>query len=700
MKPNIKFRLLAVAAFVMSAVQVSFVSCSDDPGVENYFTSTAEYASDFLKNREKFSDFTAIVQRSKMMDLLGTYGSYTVFAPTNEAIQKYLQGRGLTSIDQLSQQDCDTITFTHIIEQAFFTTDFNDGTYPTMNMLERPLTITCDSDTVSVPGEIQLAVYINKEARMIQMDDSVENGVVHTMNSVIGAKNAMLPDVLAEDSTITLFYMALDATHMKDSLQRYIDETYTVGSDSIDWTNDKLCIHTAVEYDNVAYPEHRYFKYTALVPRDDVFAQYGVTDLEGLIKLAHRLYDPIYPEDAANDDLTSRDNALNRFISYHLLPCQMTYYQFTAVDGPNSSLANGFNRRRWDIADWYETMLPFGVIKASFPSGTESGLYINRRGVQSRRDSRGYRIRGARILPASEVNVDQTAVNGVYHYIDDILSYGVTLEESPWPTNRNHNVQADVFSERMRIDCSTLSPDFITSGARGHYTESSVQNGKYAVQSTSAKAATNRSTLCLGFKAGYAKNWSYTDATHVHVRPRYLSFWSYQGDEVTVKGRFNVAITLPAVPAGEWEIRMFTCIGFDSRGIVQYYINKQPQGIPFDMRPGGENAKVGWRSDTSLGEEEQIAAFDKQFHYRGWMKGMDTYGSTAQDGTGSLGATFRSQNNTLRKVIGTFHSDGKTHAILRLEQKMESEDNEMNFDCIELCPSAVYANPDVAEDRL
>ena len=260
-----------------------------------------------------------------MMDLLGTYGSYTVFAPTNEAIDKYLAGRGLTSIDQLSQADCDTITYNHIIEQAFFTTDFNDGTYPQMNMLERPMTITCDSDTVSIPGQVQLAIYINKEARMVQMDDSVENGVVHTMSSVIGAKNAMLPDVLAEDSAISLFVEALVACHLDDSLQHYIDESYSVGSDSIDWTNDALCIHTAVEYDNVAYPEHRYFKFTALTPRNDVFEKYGVTDLEGMKKLAHRLYDPVYPEDAANEDPTSRDNALNRFISYHLLPCQMTY---------------------------------------------------------------------------------------------------------------------------------------------------------------------------------------------------------------------------------------------------------------------------------------------------------------------------------------------------------------------------------------
>ena len=699
MKSNRKYKFLAIAAFIVSAAQVAFVSCSDDPGVENRFTTTAEYASDFLRNREKFSEFSAIVDRSKMMDLLGTYGSYTVFAPTNEAIQKFLAGRGLTSIDQLSQADCDTITFNHIIEQAFFTTDFNDGTYPQMNMLERPMTITCDSDTVSIPGQVQLAVYINKEARMIQMDDSVENGVVHTMNSVIGAKNAMLPDVLAEDSAISLFVDALVACHLDDSLQRYIDESYSVGSDSIDWTNDALCIHTAVEYDNVAYPEHRYFKFTALTPRNDVFEKYGVTDLEGMKQLAHRLYDPVYPEDAANEDLTSRDNALNRFISYHLLPCQMTYYQFTAVDAPNSSLANGFNRRKWDIADWYETMLPFGIIKASFPSGSESGLYINRRGVQSRRDGRGYRIRGARILAASEVNVDQTAVNGVYHYIDDILSYGVTLEESPWPTNRNVNVQEAVFSERIRLDCTSLSPDFISSGARGHFTKSTIQNGRYGRGGQGAKAATNVNT-CLGFKAGTAAKWTYTDETHVHVRNRVLSFWSYQGDEVIVKGRFDVAIELPAVPPGEWELRMFTCTGFSSRGIVQYYIDNIPQGIPFDMRPGGEDNRIGWKSDSSLGDEEQVAAFDKQFHYRGWMKGMDCYSSTSEDGTGSFGTSFRQQNNTLRKVIGTFHSDGKTHHVLRLQQKMESADNEMNFDAIEICPSAVYANPDVAEDRL
>lgn len=688
-----KYTNLLILAVALSCV-MALISCDDDPDEEYLYVLKTEYASDFIKNREKFSEFAEIVQRANMMDLLGTYGSYTVFAPTNDAIDEYLHGRGLTDVSQLSKEDCDTITFTHIIEQEYFTTDYNDGTYPVMNMLDRPLTITCDSDTLSVPGEVRLAVYINKTSRMLQMDDSVKNGVVHTMNKVIGTNNFMLPDIIGQDKEATLFYDALIITHMADSLQKYVDESYTVGNDSVDWTNDRLVVHTGNEYDNVAYMEHRYYKFTAFVPTNKVLSEkYGVTDIEGLKKLAKECYDPVYPEDADISDPTDRRNSLNRFISYHLLPFQGTYYRLTAVDGPNSVLASAlFFRRIWDISCWYETMMPYSIMKFSFPSGSDAGLYINRRGIQSRPDQRGYKIRGTLVIPASESKVDQASLNGVYHYIDDILSYGVH-------PGLNVKTQDDVMSERMRIDCSALSPDFMTSGARGHNTKinNSTNPGLYGQQSFSTQAATNPNT-CLGFKAGSAKNFYFTDATHVHIRPRYLPFASYEGDEIVVKGRYDLTVKLPPVPEGDWEVRFLTCIGLPSRGIVQFFIDNIPQGIPFDMRPSGNSANIGYRSDEALGDEDQIRAFDKQFRYRGWMKGPKSSGFSTNNT--SITTIFRNYPENLRKIIGIFHSDGKSDHYLRMQQKMESENNECSFDMIELVPSTVYNNPDIAEDQL
>ena len=691
------------------------ISCSDDPGAENYYTSTKEYASDYLTNNSgKFSKFIEILNRAtgekgtyRLMDLLGTYGSYTVFAPTNEAIDAFLQSKGVSSVAELSKEDCDTLALNHIIEQEYFTTDYNNGTYPLPNMLERYLTITCDSDTVSVPGQVRLALRINKNALLSHVDDSVKNGVVHVLSSVISTQNDMLPDVMERDSAISLFYQAMLATNYCNVLrENYIDQRYErcksplFEKDSIDWTNDKLCLATAVEYDNVAYMKHRYFKYSAFVEPNSVYEEkYNITTLDGIRQLAKERYQPMYPDDENVTDETDPRNYLNRYVRYHFLPFQATYYQFTCVDGPNSTLAGLFNRRKIDIADWYEACMEHSVMKFSFPLGAESGLYINRRGVMNRPDEKGVKIRGAKVASPDQMP-DNMSLNGVYYYIDDVIAY-------------DEQTQNKVISgERMRMDGSTLSPDFMTSGARGHYTTSTIENGKYGRGGQGAKAASN-CNHCLGFKGGFAKNFVYSDnITHLHVRNRVLSFWSFEGDELTIIGQFDIAVKMPPVPEGDWEIRIFSCYGFNNRGIIQFYFGPgkevdgkvlgdlQPCGIPLDMRPGGENARVGWKSDSSLGDEDAIAAFDKAFRNRGWMKGMGCYGSGASGETGGgMGTAFRQQNNTLRKIITRFHSDGKSDYWLRCQQKLESVTNTMNFDALELCPSSVYNNEYYAEDR-
>ena len=147
--------LLALPAFT--------VSCSDEPLPENYYTFTGEMVSDYLQNRpEEFSEFIAILQRSGMYGMMATYGSYTCLAPTNAAVEEYLHSRGLTSVDQLTKEECDTLSWNHIIDDdAYFTTDLIDGNIPSANMNGRNLTFSCDSDAMN---NNNVVYYINKTA--------------------------------------------------------------------------------------------------------------------------------------------------------------------------------------------------------------------------------------------------------------------------------------------------------------------------------------------------------------------------------------------------------------------------------------------------------------------------------------------------------------------------------------------------------
>ncbi len=228
MKQNVihkmrKGMMVLFTFFILHFSFFIFMSCSDEPAAENYYVFNGEMVSDYLVNREEtFSDFIAILNRSGMYGMMATYGTYTCLAPTNDAVELYLKEHGKSSVDELTKAECDTIAWNHIIKYAYFTTDLSDGNIPSANLNDRYLTFSTDSDSVSGVA----AYYINKNSKLIARDDSVENGVVHTLDHVIQPNSQYLPELLREDSTINLFNAALTVTGMCDSPYEYIDESY------------------------------------------------------------------------------------------------------------------------------------------------------------------------------------------------------------------------------------------------------------------------------------------------------------------------------------------------------------------------------------------------------------------------------------------------------------------------------------------
>ena len=114
----------------LSFILVSLLcaSCVEELKTENFYTFTGEMIADYLDNRsETFSSFTYVLERAGVKQLLAAYGEYTCFAPTNDAFDVYLREKGYADLSQLTDADCDTIAFGHVIKVAYLTTDLDNG---------------------------------------------------------------------------------------------------------------------------------------------------------------------------------------------------------------------------------------------------------------------------------------------------------------------------------------------------------------------------------------------------------------------------------------------------------------------------------------------------------------------------------------------------------------------------------------------
>ena len=125
---RIKYILLS-AICAMNGLLLT--GCSDDPSAENFYTFTGEMMSDYLNNRPEYSDFAYIVDQADLTDLLSAYGHYTCFLPSNDVMAKFLQKKGLNSVEDLTKEQCDTIARTHLVNNMYATLDMNDGTLNT-----------------------------------------------------------------------------------------------------------------------------------------------------------------------------------------------------------------------------------------------------------------------------------------------------------------------------------------------------------------------------------------------------------------------------------------------------------------------------------------------------------------------------------------------------------------------------------------
>ncbi len=735
-------QVAAVVAVAVSAL--SLTSCNDDIAVDDLYTYKAEMLSDWLRNNEDFSEFAAIVERAGKMDLFSTYGTYTCFAPTNAAVREYLQSRGLSSVSQLSVEDCDTLACTAVLDRMYFTTELGEelaqaaddassnvektAWMASTNLLGRYLSIEAIPITVEQEQwdgtiqEVEATTYrINKTGTIIYalQNDSVENGVVHPVDGLVASSSETLPVLLKNDPNISIFNLCLEMTGLTQTMYRTKDASY----DPYYWRDEKKLereegYFSGAQRDYCHVPQERRFGFTAFFVPDSILAHYSqyaeeTKWVDGVgwnrdITSWEDLYDYacfVYPEGAGSsyygkdaEALKDPRNPLYKLIAYHLLNRKGMYNKLYTNCSIYHSLVNS--------TEWYSTMSPLSTLKVEHISALvnryrgdsrPNTLYLNRMYDPARP---ALTHRGAIVSPSVASGLTQEAINGVYYYIDRIIDYGKETHRT-------------VFNARMRMDLYTLFPEFMNNDLRATITHG-------AGIPTEDPNAPAKNYI---FPPGYLDNVELSEDGDFFLQNCRNYFWSYEGDELNLRSdndSYDITFNLPSVPSGQYQIRLGFC-AMANRGIAQFYVDNIPQGIPLDMRNTDDAIFAqrigGWVSIPGTGtptgtQKARIDQSKKDMHNLGWYHAPRStrYSWTSgnhqsqvlddlQLRTDNSGAASEAARN-VRKVLFEGYLDGAKQHTMRIRSVMAIGGAELMLDYIEIVPKSVYGvdSEDAAED--
>jgi len=622
---------------------------------------------------------------SSLTSVLSSRGNYTLFAPNNDAIESYAKNTlGLNSVDEMTYEQAQLIAYSCLIdngedaayEEADFPTD--GGSFDDSNLNDR--TLSCRLDTI---GNDSYYV-INTSAKVIDLNIEVSNGMIHEVESVIAPSSDNLYELISVADNTKIFSYLMRETGWADSMN-VADRDVAYEEEDHDVT-----MTTAATSETFTVMQRRYFGFTAFVETDDVFQAWGIpapvyenetlTNADAILTAIQSKCEAVYGT-AAPGDLTSAENAINRFVAYHILYGKMPYdrlichfneynYKYGDVKSPQT------NSLPVNVWDYYTTVGKYrSLIKITqvgdtgFEQDQDHKIYLNR--ISKYNDGRDgdYTETGVVsghegiLVHADNGSFDNNALNGYYFPINKVLLC-------------DDDICNQLGNERLRIDMTTMLPEMLSNNVRisgyRHFPNGYFDN------------ITNESssTILLYLTAPSGSVWR-----------------DFQGDEIMVTGQYDFILKLPPVPkSGTYELRMGVSNN-SKRGMVQLYfgddpLRLSPVGLPYDMRQSVPSVAIPWVEDED--DEETNAENDRNMRNQGYMKAPNYFCTT----NGKADTPVRNIGGSeaaLRKIIAIKDMEANKTYYLRFKSALKKSDSQLFLDYFEYVPTTIY-NGTTAED--
>jgi uncharacterized surface protein with fasciclin (FAS1) repeats len=254
-------------------IVLMFQSCTEQKIKEG--TDDTLNITEYLRVNTEYSMFLEILDITNYASYMNTYGTFTLFLPTNDAVKQYLKDLGVSSLKEVPVEDLKNIVKLHILDKTITTSLFTDGKIPTPSLYGQFL-ITVATTINDVSSKT-----VNKTSKIVISNIIAGNGIIHVIDKVMRVADKTLAASIQADKNLSLFTEVLKATGWYDKLNKPI-----------------------------VYDENKVGSFlTVLGESNAVLNEAGFNTLEDLKKRYSHLKDPTNPADS-----------LNLYVQYHVLP--------------------------------------------------------------------------------------------------------------------------------------------------------------------------------------------------------------------------------------------------------------------------------------------------------------------------------------------------------------------------------------------
>ena len=677
-------------------------ACHEDIDTSARYVFTERTIASYLDDHAQFSEYVRLLKEQPVSDvskttvyqLMTAYGYYTCFAPTNDAIQMYLDSLAIKGIIPEASWDAfpserarDSVRAVIVLnsildgtkqERTYISAEFpkTNEEFAINTMADRKISVTYykqDLDSMSIDGICP----VSKKNRDIE----AINGYIHQLGYVINPSNETLGSTLHKyafdyESGLSVMANLIETCGLIDTLTKVRDERYEVLYKTGAFPSFKWQLRGW----EIPAPEHRKYGFTLFAETDDFWEAELGKDRRDIKKedviawLENKNY---YPDAVNDDDYRNENNLLNQFVTYHLLPQRI----------PVDKLALHYNEKGYNyklrnasptVPVWahYVTFGKRRLLRI-WESAESQGPYLNRFPKLNKGRREDYHeSECAEENLGVEIRTDETS--GIVKLINAII-YPIHQ-----PIAYTENVRNQLAKQRLRYDAWELQPEAMNNDMRlvsqtdAIWYFSSDPDKQYFENATVNSKQTHFMLL-----SGRDQSWP-----------------NYQGDELLAEGVYDITITLPPVPKfGVYEIRMGVSTYSGTRGICQVYWGPRKdqlvaQGIPVNMQLGGNSQgnMLGWEVDTD--DDDYNAEVDKKMRNNGFLKGPEYIVASA----GGRETNRMNAGATRRIVVRESMSPDVQYYMRFKTVQPDYTTKQLFVDYLEWCPKEVYDNPETPED--